>query len=151
MKNYIYALLIAITAVGTIWLQDHLNVYDWMFRDMDYQKNIEINSFVITKDQLTNYFCRHERPQQILPKDLAFKDNCFLLVEVKNRGKRDCWGTLECYVLGAQSALVPIIHPAQSREENGYSIYVSDLGRVLYMPQKEAVLAIYKWKDLYTK
>jgi len=151
MKLINYALVALTTYLIVIVSSNDFHVYNFLFRNKDYAKNLEVNAYVLNETQLKDYFCKGTRPYQIPPQDLAFKGTCFLFIEVKNKGEHGCWGTLECYLFDAYSVPVNVSHPTREPKEDQYSIYLIDLGRLVFQPNVGAPAVSYKWKNLYAK
>lgn len=116
-----------------------------------YAKNIEVQTYLVTKEQVAQIFGRKkDELVQKLNKDLYNRyDEIYLLVRSKNKGDFLAFGTLKCNVqyLNHSITIDVIDLPGHMQSFHDCVIYVSGG----FIPDNDQVLSIsYEWEDLYT-
>lgn len=114
-----------------------------------YAKNIEVKSYLVTKDQIAKLF-REENGEVIQRKNRElFNQEVFLLVRVKNKGEYMSFGLLNSKIpnRGVPISIDIEMMPANMKDFHDSIIFI---GRGLISKDNAFPLIEYKWKSLYT-
>jgi hypothetical protein len=114
-----------------------------------YAKNIEVQAYLITKDQVARLFSEKDgKVIQKTNKEL-YEEEVFLLVRVKNNGEYMSFGLLNCTI---PNRGVPITFDIERMPGSMQSFHDSILyiGDGLISNNKETPVITYEWKSLYT-
>ncbi len=121
-----------------------------LFSDKSYAKAIEVKAYIITREQAAAVLGDpSQEPIQLDKKELG-GNKTYLLLEVRNTGKKHAWGTLACKVPRYH---IPIkVDISDLDNPKNYNIYVLHLGSLAFLPKETGAPKIsVEWDELYTK
>ena len=123
-----------------------------LFSNKSYAKNIEVKTYILTQEQVTELFKESEKePVLLTAKELNTieKEKRYCVIKLKNLNNLHAWGVLSCKIPGINGKVLVEI-PCIRNYYCNYIIcisgcYVSTAENSLY-PE-----IYYKWSKLYTK
>lgn len=148
---FIKKLLVLIFMVLPFSLKADIGFWDRLFlSDKAYGKNIEVKTYILTGDQAAYLLANPKvEPEQRIGGELAGTSVNYLVVQVRNIGKKHAWGTLACTVPGVWE---PINVPIVSIGDN-YCNYIISLDQIAvsFSHHTSAPQVTFTWHQLYTK
>lgn len=118
------------------------------FSDKKYAKNIEVQTYLVTRDQVAELFSRENAEMiQKTNQDLYGRE-VFLLVRCKNTGEYAVFGTLKYEIENLNTPITINIAdlPAKMNRFHDCVIYMGNG----FIPNNNQILNInYSWKELY--
>ena len=130
-----------------------MKLLDWLFfSDKAYVKHMEVQAYIVPKEDICELLLNFpERYQQLDNKSLYNKDT-FLLLRVRNNGKKHAWGALACKVPTYHSPIKLSIYGVGRSNARAYNVYLIQLGSLIIVPGEIGIPAIsIEWDELYTK
>ncbi len=121
-----------------------------LFSDKAYAKQIEVKAYILTDKQSADLLADSlQEPTQLLASELARVPKLYLVVRVKNLGKKNAWGTLACSV---PRIWHPIKIPTISIRDDfcNYLICLEGFS-VAYSYENFKPKITFEWDQLYTK
>lgn len=128
-----------------------LNFFErFLFSDKAYAKHIEVKTNVLTPTQASTLLANPtQEPAQWTADELNNAPSKYLVVRVKNQGKKTAWGSLTCSVPCIWEPLrIPVISIGEE-----FSCYLISLdGYRIRKKKTDAIPDItFEWTELYTK
>jgi len=118
------------------------------FSDKKYAKNIEVQTYLVTRDQVAEVFSREKTEvTQKVNQDLYGRE-VFLLVRCKNTGEYAVFGALKCEIENLNTPITVNIAdlPAKMNRFHDCVIYMGNG----FVPNDGQILNVsYSWKELY--
>jgi hypothetical protein len=129
---------------------DDLDLFSRMYlSDKKYAKNIEVQTYLVTKDQVAEVFGRInvEIPQKT--NNELYGKEVFLLVRCKNKGEYKAFGILNCTIpnRGVPISVDIAFLPGNMHDFHDCVIYIT---RGLFPNDTDSPNINYEWKSLYT-
>jgi hypothetical protein len=118
--------------------------------DKTYAKHIEVKAYILTDKQSADLLDTPlKEPTQLLASDLAKFPKKYLVVRIKNLGKKHAWGTLACSVPRIWN---PIKIPAISIHDDFCNYLICLEGLAVAESHENFMPKItFEWDQLYTK
>jgi len=155
MKWWITIGIIAVIAItGYIILNTSIAnklVIKVLFSNKRYAKNIEVKTYILTQEQVSDLFKYPDKePVQLTINKLNNINIIYFVARVKNLGKKHAWGLLNFNI---PNVGMPIKVSVINVKKQYYCDYVTCLTSIaMYQENKNsAPLISYKWSELYTK
>ena len=117
-----------------------------MYSDMDYQKNINIELYVVLKNQLCELFTSGRVTQH--SENVLYGKKNYLLIRMKNNGPFVSWGKISCKVERHKPIQIEVLAMESKMEE-----FVDHLIPIpgIMQPRAETLPEIScKWIELYS-
>ena len=125
-----------------------------LFSNKRYAKNIEVKTYVLTQEQVSDLFkYPNRKPIQLtvdeLDKATSETKKRYFVARVKNLGNRHAWGTLSCKVRCIRDPLkIPVI----SIREHFCDHIICITGFIISSKKDSPYPDMsYEWSELYTK
>ena len=149
-KLLILLILTILLAGGLFFIIRGGFIEEILFSNKKYAENIEMETYVISEEKLTEIFANHwEQPLvQQSRRELLGKE-AYLVIRVTNRGNNSAWGTLWCQV--DRSNLAVQIYAVPFKRWFSYVIPRGEFTTSQRAGRGEFPEIIVKWKRLYTK
>jgi len=120
-----------------------------MFSNPGYAKRIEVQCYLVTREQLAKVFINeNEIVVQKTNKDLYHQD-LFLLIRCRNRGEYVAFGTLNCFPPNYGSPISIEITRMWAKQSDFYD-YAIYLGSAVIFSNNELPKIEFEWDCLYT-
>ena len=121
-----------------------------VFSDKGYAKNIEVEVFILTQEQICKILCNPNLQIEQLSNDELYGKSTYLFFLLKNGASKEAWGDLAVTVPSFHDE---IVIPIPSISNNGKSqFYMFYLGLVVSPDKPSGYPKVaYKWDKLYTK
>lgn len=118
--------------------------------DKAYARHIEVKAYILTESQSADLLANPSKePKQLLASELADFSKIYLVVRVKNLGKKHAWGTLACPVPRIwEPVKIPIVSIYE--DFSNYLICI-DGTAVAFSHEKFLPKITFEWDQLYTK
>ena len=120
-----------------------------MFLDLKYAKHIEVQCYLVNREQLGKFFSQKDGVITQLPNNKLREDAVYLLVRCKNKGKYAASGELHCFIPN-RGTPIPIDVSDLPGNMSSYVDSVIYVGKGLITNNNEPPQIKYKWDCLYT-
>ena len=120
-----------------------------LLSDPGYAKHIEVQCYIVTRDQLGELFTKKEATIIQLPNNKLREDAVYLLVRCKNKGKYAAAGDLNCFIPNRGSPILIDISDLPGNMST-YADSVIYIGKGLVNNNNEPPKIKYEWDCLYT-
>ena len=130
-----------------------MKLLDWLFfSDKAYVKHMEVQAYIVPKEDICELLLNFpERYQQLDNKSLYNKDT-FLLLRVRNNGKKHAWGALACKVPTYHWSIKISVLGVGRSDFAHYNSYLIELGCLVSVANQPGAPKIsIEWDELYTK
>jgi len=117
--------------------------------DMKYTKHIEVEAYIVTKDQVVKVFSEENAEVKQKTNKELYGQDIFLLVRCKNKGDYRSFGTLNCKVSDS-GEFISIEIMAMPGYMKSFRDSVLPLSRGGIPNDNKTPVITFKWKNLYT-
>jgi hypothetical protein len=114
-----------------------------------YAKNMEVQTYIVTKDQIPLLFTEGKIVQKS-NKDFHEGDEIFLVICIKNNGDLYASGSLKCSVPNCQMPIVISMMSSFGGKVSTYQTWVVPLGHLFISWEEEYTQVTYRWAELLT-
>ena len=120
-----------------------------LFSDPGYSKHIEVQCYLVTREQVGDLFSKKESTIVQLPNSKFRQDAVYLLIRCKNKGEYAAAGELRCFIPNRGSP-IPIDISDLPGNMSSYTDSVIYVGKGLINNNNELPKIKYEWDCLYT-
>ena len=151
MKQFFFLLLLGV--IGIIRPKGEAMRLDpeshALLSDPGYSKHIEVQSYLVTREQLGELFSKKEATIVQLPNSKLRENAVYLLVRCKNKGEYAAAGELRCFIPNRGSPIFIDISDLPGNMGT-YADSVIYVGKGLINNNNELPKIKYEWDCLYT-
>jgi hypothetical protein len=123
-----------------------------LFSDKPYAKEMEVNAYIVTQEQACVALTSPSLEIIQLDNQELYQKNTYLLLRVRNTGKKHAWGTLACKVPTYHDPIKISIFGVGRSDRHSYNTYLIQLGSLILTKNEEDTPLIQtEWDKLYTK
>lgn len=125
-------------------------VYRWLFSDLDYAKDIEVKTYLLTNEQVSHVFAHPDEEIQQPRKPALESKNVNLVIRLRDLKGGAISGKLRWKMFGPGGAPIDVIKMSTSKNAHKYTTIVLPLGIVVIeredaLPEPITV----EWEELY--